>query len=402
MKSRNCHHALLGFCLTVLSWGCERAQIKDEIVLTETEGIARPLEYVVIKSSDRHQKTLVLKDKDTDEMIRGIKLAQEDSNQDSTSYIFPVSISAHQKRTFLVLNSYSEQNQEEDTLKITGEHPAITVENGFFIADFNTNPQKIERGLYPGQLSGIFIKKRDILLKRELNNMHWAPNFQKESEDYKTIGHANVDDAKVSQNNAFFFEMVKKGKVKGYEEIDLSEKYEFYAGLPYFLYESTMSFNKDANLFFLRNNEMTMDKLFTHLVYSDSLGKTKEMLLYDDVKIDSLTKAPLTDDVKWVGFINKPKGYGLVSLQLDYENTHINGGEPPLYKPHMKITKAGEEGRYWNRRLVHDHNTIITKGSRYHEKNAYLVLDSLDNLNKQINYFFKTINNPISIYYSGE
>ncbi|MFD2101468.1 hypothetical protein [Flagellimonas iocasae] len=402
MKNKNCYYPLLGFCLTVLLWGCESAQKKDEIVLAETEGIARSLEYVVVKRPSQSQGTLVLKDKDTDEIFRGKKLIQEDSNQDSISYIFPMSINAHQKRTFLVLDSDSGQGQQEETLKITGEHPAMTVENRFFIADFNTSPAKVERGLYPGQLSGIFIKKKHILLKRELNNMHWAPNFQKESEDYKTIGHANVDDAKISQNNSFFLEMVKKGRVKGYEEIDLWEKYKFFAGLPYFLYESTMSFNKEANLFFLRNNEMTMDKLFTHLVYSDSLGKTKEIPLYDDVKMDSLTKAPLADDVKWVGFINKPKGYGLVSLQLDYDNTHINGGESTLYKPHMKITKAGNEGRYWNRRLVHDHNTIVTKGSRYHEKNAYLVLDGLDNLNKQINYFFKAINNPIAIYYSSE
>ncbi|MEZ4810715.1 MAG: hypothetical protein R2819_10170 [Allomuricauda sp.] len=406
MKSKINAHILINICLVVLLLGCGNVRKKEEIVLTETEGIPRQLEYVTIKSANHHAESLFLKDVATGDVIRGEKLAQENPDQDTTSYIFPISISANAKRTFSVLDSDPDQNEkpEEHPLQVSGENMAITVENEYFVADFNTNSSKAKKGLYPGQLAGIFIKKKNVLLKREQNNMHWAPNFQKEqSGDYKTIGHANLDHAKITQNNPYKLEMVKEGRVEGYEEIDLWGKYEFFAGLPYFMYSSTMSFNEDANLFLLRNNEMTMDKLFTHLVFPDSTGKNKEIILYGDEKeLDSLANAPLAHDIHWVGFINKPLGYGLISLQLYSDNTHKNGGESTLFGHNMKMTKSMNEGRYWDRRLIDNHNTLVSKGSTYREKNAYLVLDDLDDIDGKIANYFKCLSHPIVIQYPSE
>ena len=229
--------------------------------------------------------------------------------------------------------------------------------------------------------------------------MHWAPNFQKTgSNDYKTIGHVSLENTKILKN-AYYLSMAKTGRVKGYGEIDLQGKYEFYAGLPYFEYSSTMTFNADAHLFLLRNNEMTLDKLFTHLIYPDPHGRLAEIPLYNDTHIDSLAKAPLADDISWLGFINKSMDYGLVGLTLDYDNQNKMGETSPLFEPHLKISKGRQEGRYWNRRLIHDHNVLVPEGSRYYEHNAYLILDNLDDVDGQIDHYIKCLKNPITVEY---
>ncbi len=279
---------------------------------------------------------------------------------------------------------------------------AIKVENEYFIADFNTTEAKSNMGLFPGQLSGIFIKNRDMLLKRGHINMHWAPNFQKEGMDYKTIGHVNSANAKIGQNNSYMLELTKSGNVINYEEIDLFGQYNFFAGLPYFEYTSTMTFNKDVVLMLLRNDEMTIDSLFTHLVYPNASGKATLLPLYDIVKFDSLTETPLADDIDWLGFINKPLNYGLISLRLGYDNRNIYGLESPLYQEHTKISTSSGNGRYWNRRLIHEHKTLVPKGSKYYERNAYLVVDDLNKIERQVDYYFNCLKNPIQVSYTSE
>jgi hypothetical protein len=163
-----------------------------------------------------------------------------------------------------------------------------------------------------------------------------------------------------------------------------------------------MSFNNDVELMLLRNDEMTMDSLFTHLIYPDSKGNAAEMPLYNMVKFDSLTKSPLADDINWVGFINKKIGYGLVSLRLSYNNTNQEGKKSPLFEPHTKISASSGNGRYWNRRLIHEHNTLVPKGSVYYEENAYLVLDDLDDIAGQINHYINRLKSPIVVSHLSE
>ena len=379
---------------------CNTPKNSGEVVFEEKAGISRNLEYVKITLADHHEKVLFLKETSTGNLIRGEKLNDKTSSNDSSSYVFPISINANGTKTYSV--SSSNQELESLPLNINGEGMAIKIENDYFIADFNTNEAKVKKGLYPGQLSGIFIKNKNVLLKRNHNNMHWAPNFQKEGLEYKTIGHVNSKNATITQNNSYTFEMIKTGNVKDYEEIDLFGQYNFFAGLPYFEYTSTISFNKDVELILLRNDEMTIDSLFTHLIYQDSSGKNGKMDLYNMVKFDSLTKAPLADNINWVGFINEPLGYGLVSLRLAYDNKNTTGIESPLYQQHTKISLSGGNGRYWNRRLIHDHNTLVPKGSKYYEKNVYLVIDDLNDVSNQINYYYKCLKSPIVVSYLPE
>lgn len=389
---------LMTFWIIFSLWACGKPS--NRVVFEEKAGIARSLEYVKVFFTDHKEEVLFLEDNNNGSIIRGEKLKQGISAKDSSSYIFPISIGANEKRTFIITT----QNRKVATssLKVSGENASIKIENEFFIADFSSNKSKEENGLYPGQLAGILIKKRDALIKRGHINMHWAPNFQKEGMDYKTIGHVNSNGAKITQENTYMLEMVKTGSVPDYEEIDLFGRYNFFAGLPYFVYSSTVSFNKDVELTLLRNDEMTMDSLYTHLIYPDLEGKPLEMPLYNMVRFDSLTKSPLADDINWVGFINKKSGYGLVSLRIIYNNRNDEGKASPLFKPHTKISDSRGNGRYWNRRLIHEHKTMVPEGSAYREKNAYLILDDLNDISGQINHYTGCLKSPVVVSYSSE
>ena len=392
-KMRNKNTLIFILLLAVSFWDCSYAQQKGKIICVESAGISRNLEYVEVSFDDYHENLLYLEDASDGTKIRAEKLKNNDTTEKSSTYIFPVSIKANEKKIYLITNS--NERLEPSELKVIGEKMAIKVENEFFVADFNTTAEKEKHGLYPGQLSGIFIKNKGVLLKRTGNNMHWAPNFQKEGLGYKTIGHADSKGSKITQSNSYTLELTKHGYVTDYEEIALYGKYNFYAGLPYLEYNSMMNFVQDVELVLLRNDEMTMDSLFTHLIYPDASGTAKRMPLYDVVKFDSLTKSPLADDISWVGFINESQGYGLVSLRLSYSNTNIDGKVSPLYKPHTKISAGRGNGRYWNRRMIHEHKTLVPKGSQYSERNVYLVLDNLGDIDTQINYYIKRLNNPV-------
>ena len=395
MKIRN--FLIIIILLAAVSLSCSNSQKKNRLVFEEKAGISRTLEYVKIKLSNHYEQRVILKELLTGNLIFGEKLNNETSVKDSSTYIFPISINAYEKKTYIIANTNAEF--EPVGFEVTKKEKFLKIENEYFIADFNITNPKLVKEIHHGNLSSLYIKNHKVLLQRDRISMHWSPSFKKEEFDYKTFSHSDSKNLKITQKNSYTFEMTKYGHVHNYEEIDLFGQYNFFAGLPYFEYTSTMTINKEIALTLLRNDEMTMNNLFTHLIYPDSLGKLTTMPLYNKVKFDSLKKAPLADDIGWFGFINDTLNYGFVSIRLAYNNQNINGSESPLYKQHTKISAGQNNGRYWNRRLIHDHKTVVPKGSKYYEKNAYLVLEDLNNLSNQINYYSRCLKNPIEAYY---
>lgn len=376
--------SLLG--LGFLLWGCGEQSQKETLTVAETEGIARPLEYVEVTLPGHTEKMLSLQEQGSETSI----LAQRMGNQ----YLFPVSLDAHTQKTYTITPTDSILSAG---LKVSGKGMDLSLENTYFRASFSIPKNNPESGLYPGQLSTLYLKKKGVLLERDENDIHWSPNFQRDGVDYKTMGHLNNEETSITANNPYCFAMEKKGRVEGYEEIDLTGQYTFYAGLPYFLYDSKMEMNTDVTLSLLRNDEMTTNKTFTDVVFPDATGKAHYIALYNEAQMDSLTHAPLADNLPWMGFVNRDKGYGLISIRLDYDNTNATGKPSPLYEPHTKVSLGANEGRYWNRRLIHEHNTLVPKGSRYYERNAYLTLDHLDGLQRQIDDYRGALLHPLEV-----
>jgi hypothetical protein len=350
-----------------------------EFSLTENAGISRPLEYITLDVHlDRElddSEGICIQEQNNEDLILGQILDFNSQANDKITYtcLFPVAIEANSTIQYKVFISENGRLHNEQ-LMVEGNGTNIKIENAYFIADLTDIKASEQNGLGSGQLAGLVLKQfQDKLLERSHINMHWAPNFQKEELPYKTFGHITDPDTTAIIRGPYKTTIYKAGRVEGYEEILITGTYEFFAGLPYFLFSSEIRIEKDVELMLLRNDEMTMDSLFTHLGYMHLDGTTDTVALYDDQEIQSLEEDPIKDDATWLFFFHDALNYGFGSIRLYYDNTNIHGESSPLYQPHTKITRSANNGRYWNRRLVHDHNTMIPEGSRYKEKNAYLV-----------------------------
>ncbi len=256
---------------------------------------------------------------------------------------------------------------EPEQLKIEGTDLNLKVENEYFIADLTDVKATSENGLGAGQLAGLILKQFDNqLLERSHINMHWSPSFQREGQDYKTFGHMKEDSVLIEQG-PYRLSIFRSGTVPGFDAIRLNVEYQFFAGLPYFSFTSEIIAEDSLEVILLRNDEMTMDSLFTHVRFPRPSGEIKTVPMYDGFSIESLGKDPIRDDADWLYFYNEHHSYAFGSIRLNYDNKNLDGRSSALYKEHTKITNASNGGRYWNRLLVHDQKTLVPRGSRYFE-----------------------------------
>ena len=365
----------------LMLFSCTKTNSILSFSVTETAGLPRGLEYIELQIPINRSSDILsgicIKEKNQDRSIRGQVLDSlvQPSGGKTYTCLFPISIGANETKEFEVIPGGGTLHEEQ--LKTDGIRQNLKIENSYFIADLTDIKATPENGLGSGQLAGLVLKHfKNQLLQRSHINMHWAPNFQKEGFDYKTFGHIIEPDSLVIKKGHYFTSIYKSGFVDGYNEIRVTGEYQFYAGLPYFIFSSEIKMDKDIELMLLRNDEMTMDSLFTHVMYLHPDGEMNTIALYEGNNIEKLAEDPIRDDATWVCFYNEALNYGFGSIRLEYDNTNIQGQASPLYKEHTKISPSANNGRYWNRRLIHDHSTLIPEGSKYYEKNAYLVFNA--------------------------
>ena len=157
-----------------------------------------------------------------------------------------------------------------------------------------------------------------------------------------------------------------------------------------------MEIKKDLWLFLLRNDEMTMDSLFTNVAFCDAAGQITDLKFSE--RYDILEKNHISDNAPWLCFYNADKGYAYGSIRLKYDNTNEQGLESPVYQTYTKISDGAGGGKYWNRRLINEHDTFVPAGSRYVEKNAYLAFNiEEDDPFKWIKYWSEILTNPLQV-----
>lgn len=390
------------FYLIVSCTSCMDSQPLYVFTVTESSGIARELEYIevgiLLQGPLDSEQALSIREKDQSDLIEGqfLGLAKQTNGKHILQYLFPISLGANQTKVFEVVSRKGTSQLEH--LKIEGTDLNLKVENAYFIADLTNVKASSGNGLGSGQLAGLQLKQFDNqLLERTHINMHWSPNFQREGLDYKTFGHMKDDSVRIEQG-PYRLSIFRSGYVPGYEAIRLNVEYQFYAGLPYFFFTSEMIAEDSVELILLRNDEMTMDSLFTHVVFPRPNGEILSVPMYDGYSVDSLAKDPIQDEVDWLYFYNEHENYAFGSIRLNYDTKNMDGGSSALYGEHTKISKASGGGRYWNRRLVHDHKTLVPKGSRYFEENAYIVFRSdLEDPGAEIEQSFKRLTSPLRV-----
>jgi len=404
--NRSRHVLILLNLIILLSISCTSEPTAIlKLIVSEKAGLDRSLEYIEIEVplEDKSQEKgdICLKEVYNTELIAGqiLDTISQPSGKKFLRCIFPVSIGANSTKTFEIVYGMTELRSE--ILRYQGEDTNIKIENTDFIADLTDKKATAENGLGSGQLAGLILKHfNNQLLERTHINMHWAPNFQKEGLDYKTFGHIQNPDRLDLIIGPYTFSLYRSGSVDGYEDIQVNCMYQFYADLPYFTFSSEILIKEDTELMLLRNDEMTMDSLFTHVTYLHPDGEGNTVGLYEGDAIDQLSEDPIHDDATWLYFYNQYKKYAFGSIRLEYDNTNLNGEPSPLYGEHTKITTSAGNGRYWNRRLINDHNTILPAGSRYRAKNAYLIF-KLDDRDPSITIkeYYKKLSQPLEVKY---
>ncbi len=337
------------------------------VEVAECDGIDRPLEFIRITLPcfpSGYKNGISLKGKGPGEPVAGQFLG-ESGNGTGSTYIFPISIGANQEKRYRVT---SRPGDVPVRLETTGEQLDLLIENEYFIADLTGH-----HGIGTGHLTSLQLKyEGGPLLHRSNLDMHWAPSFQKTGMAYKTMSHVHIDSSYVVRG-PYFTSVFKQGSVEDYEEIELQGEYQFFAGSPFFIFSSEILVEQAVSLVMLRNDEMTMDSLFTHVVYpvGDSFGTSA---LYDREEFQWLKKNPIEDDAPWLAFYHSGNKYASGCIRLQYNNLNPEGMPSPLMNPHTRITKASKGGRYWNRMLIIDRETEVPAGSRYLETNAYFAI----------------------------
>jgi hypothetical protein len=212
----------------------------------------------------------------------------------------------------------------------------------------------------------VFKSAGGVRIERSTNRMHWAPSFQRVgAKEYRSIGtwdpvrqHAKTETKKMVR-------LTRSGYAQDYPEIHLSTEYDFIKNAPYFLFRSTMTIEKPMEMFFLRNQEMTMDHIFTHVVWPGADG---EPVVVDfEARKPLLAAKPLPVDVPWVAFVNLDKGFGYGAITLKHSATKTAN---PLTSINDGVNPPA---RYWDRRLINQVPTHLDKGDKFEEETAYVL-----------------------------
>ena len=389
-----------------LSWLSAEDHIFATIIVKEDQGIIREKEYVECSLQlDAEQfKTegtkLIVQELNTNEKIYCQiieKISTESNNKLLTRFIFPVSISANQTKIYdLQLSSLPEIPASD--LELSGKDFDLIIENDFYRADLTRN-EKIEPQSYnSGQIRELFVKMGfDQLLTNAEDRVHWAPNFKRpELEWYTTIAHWQSPAFYQVKTGPYIIETKRRGPAPQHGEIDLTAVYKFYAHQPWFRFFSGMEMTRSVWLELLRNDEMTMDSMFTHLAFQRPDGEIVDVAFVN--RHEMLKKRPVENEAPWLCFYNSGSGLAFGSIRIRYDINNQFGEPSPLYQPHTQIGEWLAGIKYWNRRLIHDHLTFVPEGSRYIEENAYLVfqIGQKDRF-ETIKYWTERIYNPLKV-----
>ncbi len=249
--------------------------------------------------------------------------------------------------------------------KVTFTDPVgCKVENDYFVADLSKRvvANKEEDS---GTLRSLTLKQFGVTLARTPNRMHWAPNFQRVgAAGYASIGTWQPVQKVVRNLAGNTFHMERDGYHQDYPEIHIKAEYQFFADLPYFLFHSVLTVERPMEMYWLRNQEMTMDALFTHVAWPGRDGKPRIATFAERGKI--LEKEPIAADAPWVCFVNLEKGYGYGAVVLEYKASKTANSM-------TTIEDGADNGKYWNRQLVNRTPTHLGPGDVYEERTAYVV-----------------------------
>jgi len=271
----------------ILLWGLfcilEAKEVLAELTVRESVGIDRNLEYVEFElqlplEEFSNDKLNILAIRKSDNLEIPCQITEFTSFKQqqisNVRIIFPVTLKAYQTDNYLIKSVDSAKKLKTDLLT-SGDGFDKTIENDFYLADLSRSNQSEGKNHESGQLRELGLKLGfDVQLKRSENRMHWAPNFQNEQvEYYKTIAGWDRPETYEFKSGPYLVRSFRSDKAPEHDQILLSANYSFYAGLPYFKFYSSMEMTESLWLNLLRNDEMAMDSMFTHIAFERPNGE---------------------------------------------------------------------------------------------------------------------------------
>jgi hypothetical protein len=377
-----------------------------KVNLKENQGLDRDLEYIELSCQleadllENGKFAIIAQESITGEIIDCQVSYLKTNSRDKrilAEIIFPVSCSAFEEKQYLIKTKTAGDFVPSD-LKIIGQGTELVIENKFYRADLRKSDATEGHSHMSGQIRELLIKMGfDQLLKNVEDRLHWAPNFKRpELEYYTTIAHWQLPKINEIRTGPYQISTLRQDLAPDHPEILLTARYRFYAGLPYFRFYSGMEMKDNVSLELLRNDEMAMDSMFTHMAFERPNGEIIDVSFSE--RYDLLKKHPIENESPWLCFYNLDKGFAFGSIRIKYNNTDITGGDSPTFQAHTQIGEWLKGVKYWNRRLIHDHLTFIPKGSYYREDNAYIVFRINDNDKLQdIRYWAERIRQPLQV-----
>ncbi len=377
-----------------------------KIKVKENQGLERNLEYVEFSCMlnndvlQNGKQSLYAVEKGTNKEIECQTIIEDSDSLNKQlliRIIFPVSIKSLEEKTYLIYPKIKSVSSQSN-LQLKGKGTELFIENEFYSADLRKDSSVEGHSYNSGQIRELKIKMGfDQHVKNVEDRLHWAPNFKKpEHEYYTTIAHWNNPKVNEIVKGPYQISTYREDLAPNHPEILLSARYRFYEGLPYFKFYSNMKMQNNIWLELLRNDEMAMDSMFTHMAFQRPNGKIVDIEFSQ--RYELLNKLPIENNSPWLCFYNINEGFAFGTIRINYDNTNNSGGESPIYKAHTQIGEWLKGVKYWNRRLIHDHLTFVPKGSCYTEENAYLVfkIDEFDKL-KDIKYWAGRIRSPLQV-----
>jgi hypothetical protein len=397
--------SILIICSCILNSSADD-EILAEVEVREQFGITRNIEYVVCSVQlpyriyQDSQLTITAIDNKTFKKIPCQVFNRhnyEEQNVVLLNIIFPISLEAFKKNTYQLIKD-TDTDVELSDLSYRGNDLDLVVENEFYIANLTKSGESEAKSHNSGQLRELQIKMgQDIRLFRTENRMHWAPNFQNSVYDeYETIAGWENPTTYEFHSGPYLIHTLRCDFAPKHPEIMLTSSYYFYSGLPYFRFQSSMEVEKDLSLRLLRNDEMTMDSLFTHVAFQRPDGQIEDLSFAE--RYERLEENPIENHASWLCFYHNEDGYAFGSIRIKYDIKNSIGQDSPTYLPHTKISDGAGGGKYWNRRLIHDYPLVVPKGSRYIEENAYLVFKiGNEDKFKEIKYWADRVRHPLDV-----
>jgi len=241
------------------------------------------------------------------------------------------------------------------------------VENRFFAANLPDES---------GTMSALTFKEFGVTFSRNSANgrMHKGPSIQRAgAPSYKDQGNwSPVQEFREDRKTGVYIHH-REGYFPAYPEVRVVSEYRFPPDTPYFFVSTSLAVEKPIRVSMIRNNEMTMDLFFTHLVWPG--GGTRNVVAFD-ARYPIIEKAPIPADVPWLVFVNLEKGYGYGFVNLGYKATKTARPDTTIadgYPSGSTVQPRPINARYWSRHLIFGEEVDLVPGDRFDELTAYVL-----------------------------